>query len=942
MLNSTDNEKKVDKQQPIVTNWDDGLDFDKINIEIKKNYNEKGLKILEERYARHDKTPAHAMWRICKCVAGNGENGKETALLYMSNLLVSNRFLPNTPTWTGAGIGKGQLAACFVLPIEDNMESIFGTLRDAALIQSTGGGTGFTFGHLRPAGSIVKSSQGTSSGPVSFIESYDAVFNTVKQGGTRRGANMAMMPASHPDIFEFIKCKQHEGKITNFNLSVSVPDKFMCAVKNNYNWPLINPTTSMVERWVSARTVFDQIAEGGKLNGEPGVVFIDAINRDNPVPKKLNIEATNPCVTGNCVVNTSLGPTYVRNLIGKEFKTPFGSDVPNGFFETKKTKTLVKVISNLGYSITCTPEHKLQTSDGWKEASELTPSMRLTVVAGTYSVSKPENTYRLKNYFFMDQFIPVIVGGESIQDIDRSQKPKHDEGCTILTFKLVMDIINCSTLKEAVHLIREIWDAAGCPEDCLTFGYPGNLEIVRAIQLVLLRLCIVCNLTIAETNDQNHILRPLDVCLKLFRAIVGADKHGTAVHIAENSIEMMTFFDDVRSVTSITSDNPDGETVYDAQCLSVDNDHRLSTNAFISHNCSEVPLSSYESCCLGSINLRSHTSDNGDIDWGMLDSTIHLGVQFLDDVIDANNFVPSIPRLAKTARKTRRIGLGIMGLADVLFRMNIRYGSAEAVSVASQIIEFVRYHSMLASRNLATVRGSFKYFNKSTYANNGWKIPTLLDTTVIFGVPICPVDINMPRMNWMALCKSIRRIGMRNITTTAIAPTGTLSLVAGVSGFGCEPVFALVHRRRIIGTDGSIRYAEMAVPELIQALNTCPELQEFPEKRAKIIREISQKGTCIGVPDIPEHISRVFVCASDLTVTEHVMMQAALQRYVDGAISKTINLPPGSGIDDVKHALTLAWNAGCKGICVYVANSRNLQVLTAGIESKESKTLPNK
>ncbi len=214
-------------------------------------------------------------------------------------LLSELRFFPNSPTFTGAGTPLGQLAACFVLPISDDMgrdsAGIFQTLRDAALIQQTGGGNGFSFGRLRPRGTYVASSAGQATGPVGFLRVYDKAFGEIAQGGTRRGANMAVLPVHHPDIIDFINCKVSEDQITNFNISVGITDKFMAAVRDDQDFDLISPHDNKVQKTVRAREIFNAIVKNAYRNGEPGVLFLDAANRSNPVPHLYALEATNPC-----------------------------------------------------------------------------------------------------------------------------------------------------------------------------------------------------------------------------------------------------------------------------------------------------------------------------------------------------------------------------------------------------------------------------------------------------------------------------------------------------------------------------------------------------------------------------------------------------------------------------------------------------------------------
>ncbi|PIS22804.1 ribonucleoside-diphosphate reductase, adenosylcobalamin-dependent [candidate division WWE3 bacterium CG08_land_8_20_14_0_20_40_13] len=272
-------------------------------IDIKGN----ALDIFMRRYAlkgedgKPKETLEEAFWRVASYVA-DAEKSPSLKNHYAKlfyNLMASKRFIPNTPTWSGSKTKLGQLAACFVLPIEDDMgrdnAGIFNTLRDAALIQQSGGGVGFSFSRLRPKGDIVKSSNGVASGPVSFMEIYDAAFGRIAQGGTRRGANMAVLRVDHPDIFEFISCKAKEGRISNFNISVGISDDFMKAVEEDRPLNLINPHSGAVAKTINARELFDEIIKYSHHNGEPGMLFLDRANRDNPVPHQYVLEATNPC-----------------------------------------------------------------------------------------------------------------------------------------------------------------------------------------------------------------------------------------------------------------------------------------------------------------------------------------------------------------------------------------------------------------------------------------------------------------------------------------------------------------------------------------------------------------------------------------------------------------------------------------------------------------------
>lgn len=275
----------------------------------KGEWTEQSLKVLAERYLFKDEkgeiieTPAEMCWRVAWEIAsaevrwGASRREVEEIARKYYEILAKHEFLPNSPTLMNAGTGNMlQYSACFVLPVEDSLVGIFDSIKYQALIHQTGGGTGFSFTRLRPKGSMVKSSKGTASGPVSFMRIFDAATNEVKQGGKRRGANMGILRVDHPDIMEFIHCKE-EGGITNFNISVAITDKFMEAYAKDRDYELVDPKTGKVTGKLSARVVFNEIADGAWRTGDPGLVFIDRINRGsaNPVPALGPVESTNPC-----------------------------------------------------------------------------------------------------------------------------------------------------------------------------------------------------------------------------------------------------------------------------------------------------------------------------------------------------------------------------------------------------------------------------------------------------------------------------------------------------------------------------------------------------------------------------------------------------------------------------------------------------------------------
>lgn len=614
------------------------------------NLPENSLAVLRRRYLRRgpDGEPIESVEEMFRRVAHHiaiveadhdGDVDATEAKFY--DLLTELRFFPNSPTFTGAGTPLGQLAACFVLPIEDDMgrdqAGIFQTLRDAALIQQTGGGNGFAFSRLRPKGDYVHSSAGKATGPVGFLRVYDQAFGEIAQGGTRRGANMAVLRVDHPDIFEFISCKASEYAITNFNISVGVTDAFIRAVKDDTDFDLVNPRDGKVWRTVRARDLFDEIVKYAHRNGEPGVLFLDAANRANPVPHLYELEATNPC--------------------------------------------------------------------------------------------------------------------------------------------------------------GEQW------------------------------------------------------------------------------------------------------------------------------------LGPYENCCLGSINLARHVTPDGHVDWELLRRSTEESTHFLDNVVTANKYVPAVPQLREAALRARRIGLGIMGLGDLFYRVGVRYGSEEGQALAGALFEFIRYHAMRTSVELARERGAFLAIKGSIYDPDDfkWEAPKpLVKSKKTWG---------RPALDWKGLVADIKRHGIRNAAQTTVAPTGTIATVAGIEGYGCEPVFALAYIRHVNdnGKDLQLQYTS---PLFEQALLDAG-LDE--ETRREIIAEVNRVGSCRHIERLPAHLRETFVVSSDITPDEHVRMQAAIQAFVDNSISKTCNFPAGASREDVAKAYMLAWDLGCKGLTVYVTGSRETVTLEthATKEAKE-------
>lgn len=568
------------------------------------------IRVLEKRILARDQhgrvaeTPEDMFRRVATSVASADLRHGTPADAARSEeeffqIMTALEFLPNSPTLMNAGRNLAQLSACFVLPVEDSMESIFGTLRDTALIQKSGGGTGFSFSRLRPKEAPIESTHGVSSGPVSFMRLYNFATEVTKLGGKRAGANMAILRVDHPDIEEFIASKTNPLELNTFNISVAVTDAFMENVRKGEPYDLINPRTREVSGQLDARLVLDRIVESAWRNGEPGVIFIDRINRDNPTPELGQIESTNPC--------------------------------------------------------------------------------------------------------------------------------------------------------------------------------------------------------------------------------------------------------------------------------------------------GEQPLLPYESCVLGSINLAKFHRD-GAIDYDRLKKVVRLAVHFLDNVIDVSEY--PIQEIADITRLNRKIGLGVMGWADLLILLGIAYDSDEAIGLGEEVMRIISREATEASIALAADRGPFpRWMDESIYHLAGKA-----------GSP-----------GWRA---------RRNATVTTVAPTGTISLIANCSS-GIEPVYSIVYRRLSFETD--------------RMTFVHPLFEDYAGKHEfysdDLIKRVAETRTVRDIAEVPDEARRVFVTTHEIAPEWHVRMQAAFQRSIDAAVSKTINFPADATVDDVSRAYVLAHELGCKGITVYRDGSREKQVLSTEIES---------
>ena len=835
-------------------------------------------------------------------------------------------------------------------------------------------------------------------------ENHTYLANGLVTHNTRRGANMAVLRVNHPDIYDFVSCKANEYAITNFNISVGITDDFMHAVQNDTDFDLVNPRDGKIWRTIRARDLFDEIVKYAHANGEPGVLFLDAANRTNPVPHLYELESTNPCITGDTLVYTANGIQRADTLAAEGQPDAVVVDgrfgvatlqPSSGLFRTG-TKDVYRVTTREGYEIRLTANHQIMTTKGWVEASELRlgdevhilnrpgafgmeGSRELGLVLGGLVGDGSIHQIRALLPFFGEEKIEVApMMAEAVTtlvDIDHYSKrptrsypvglteiPERDEVRIQSDLLMLLgehgldeeklqvpDVIlrGCEAAQQA--FLQTLFTTDGTVNDDRNKGCSVRLtsvsyELLQDVQRLLLNFGIASRiyrerrpagmrrLPDGKGGYREYWCRAYhELAISKDNLIRFAERVGFLSETKQTALldylsRMTQGPSRERFTAHVTSIEYDGrEMVYD---LKQPTTHSFIANGFVVHNCGEQWLGPYENCCLGSINLGRHVTDDGQVDWEKLQETIVDATHFLDNVVTVNAYVPAVPQLKEAAYKARRIGLGIMGLADLMYHLGVRYGSQEGQLLASKVMEFVRYHCMRTSIKLARERGAFPAIKGSIYDPDHlrWQVPTpLVDGDQ---------DWARPLLHWDSLVADLKEYGIRNAAQTTVAPTGTIASVAGCEGYGCEPVFALAYIRHFNdqGKDVELQYTS---PLFEQAL---VRAAVDPATRARVVSEVTRVGTCQHIEEVPRSVRNTFVVAGDITPEEHVRMQAAIQAFVDNSISKTINFPNHATQEDVATAYELAWKLGCKGITVYVTGSREKVVL----ETHETKAAKDK
>ena len=886
--------------------------------------------------------------------------------------------LPNSPTLMNAGRELQQLSACFVLPVDDSLDGIFDKVKQTALIHKSGGGTGFAFSRLRPEGDVVGSTGGVASGPVSFIRAFDTGTDVVKQGGTRRGANMGILDVTHPDVLKFIRSKEDGKTLVNFNISVGVNAEFMEKVKRNEPYDLVNPRTGSVAGQLNAREVFDLLAEMAWKTGDPGLVFLDVINRDNPNPQLGRIESTNPCVTGDTLIYTRDGLQRAADLwndrrelsVTIDGRFSAGRFLSAGQLFATGVKPVYRLLTREGYEVRLTADHRVMSSRGWVRADNLDPGERIRLLnqKGGFGDAGSGETGMLLGWlvgdgtlksdravlsFFgeernlaprfaemMQSVVREPIGTRDSYDIGVVEVGGRDEsrvsssrfldlaeesGVVPGSKHVVPDSVfqGCEAMQSG--FLSALFSADGHVSGSIGKGVSVRLTSINRrflvdVQRLLLNFAIV-SVIYSDRRDEGPRLLPdgkggqaeydcsayhdlvisKDNLLRFAADIGFMSEAKQAKLISHLSAYRRGPYRDTFEAT-FSALIPEGEEqVFD---LTEPVTHSFVANGIVVHNCGEQPLLPYESCNLASINLARmvrYAGGEASIDWDRLAETIGVAVHMLDNVIDMNEY--PIPEIAEMSRKTRRIGLGVMGFADLLVQLAIPYDSGPALEAAERVMGFIRDETHRASMELALQRGPFPAWEGSIY-NGGDGGPVRL---------------------------------MRNSAPTTIAPTGTISIIAGASS-GIEPLFALGYVRNVMDNTRLV--------ESNPYFEAVARHEGFYSE--ELIEEIARTGTLEGL-DVPRWVKDVFRTSHDITPEWHVRMQGAAQAHTDNAVSKTINFPHTATVDDVRNAYMLAYELGCKGITVYRDGSKDGQVLSTGdtgkaeeqeIEEKEAEAVP--
>lgn len=997
-----------------------------------------GIKRLFDRFAKNRQMKVS--WPAFLDLIKKGYFNKyEDEISVYYNLMVSRRFLPNTPAIANFGNYLGMGSACFTLGVEDCINSIMDTLKAASIIFKSGGGVGYNFSKLRPEGDFVKTTGGMASGPISFMSMFDNMTDVIKQGGIRRGANMGILNSDHPDVEKFIHAKEGNKALKNFNISIMLKPEFWAALREKKTYALTNPRNGKVVNEIDPQQLFDMISYQAWESAEPGVLFYDRINENNPFLKGLGpIESTNPCVAGDTLVSTPDGFKKIVDLRMDEsiaidnraitqaemdlIKVGSKKDIRIfGRYDKEKTlatrgvkmgevsnvfptgiKEVFNVETKSGYEIKATADHMFLTSFGWKELKDLSSGDLVYIQSGegewnkdlkipfevqNFIYGKNGRTYKFNFPIHWDKDLGRVLGwltgdgwlserhhivgfvfakedGEvrnKLQPIIENYLYRkvnvletspgvwqiRSSSAVVVDFfkklgvndsgfsrEIPAAIFNAP--KEAVKgFIEGLFSSDGTIGKGLeSRNYvrlnSSSLKLLKQVQMLLLNFGIKSAIfdrstepkifkyrtasgenKIYKTSGENYELNISKENLQRFGRLfefLQEEKNEKLKSIVSGFEFYREYF--VEEVKGITKKGR--ELVWD---LTENSTHSFIGNGFVLKNCGEVTLYPFESCNLGSMNVWSYLKRNGDkkphFDWQKLEEDVKIATKFLDNVVDVNKY--PLKEIEEMTLSTRKLGLGLMGLGNLLYDMETPFNSKEGLGFMGKLMEFINYHSKIASIDLAKERGKMPFFDKTFYSEG--KLP-------FAGFK----DKKSWNFDWKEVSKKIKRYGIRNGFTTVIAPTGSISMIAGCSS-GIEPVFSLVFEKNV--AIGSFYYVDPVFEEKM--------LKEGLMDEALIKDVAILAGSVQKLTYIPPKLKRYFVTAMDIAPKDHVKVLATFQKWTDSSISKTNNLPATATVDDVKEIYLLAHELGCKGVTIYRDKSLKTQVLNSGTKKHEKK-----
>ncbi|MCX8189152.1 MAG: adenosylcobalamin-dependent ribonucleoside-diphosphate reductase [Nitrososphaeria archaeon] len=917
------------------------------------------------------------------------------------NLMVEKRFLPNSPTLFNAGARLSQLSACFVLDVDDSIDSIMDTAKDAALIFKSGGGVGINFSKLRPEGDTVFSTGGVASGPTSFMQIIDKVTDVIKQGGKRRGANMGILEIWHPDIEKFIASKGEEGKLVNYNLSVLVTPDFWKYYEEGKPYPLRNPRDGKVWKEVNPKTLFHQIAQMAWRTGDPGVIFLDHINRRNILKKALGeIRTTNPCISKETRVLTPDGWKTALEIFdqakkdGNVNKIVIGDKEMDAFkisivtmaekgivyqtthnevLELIKPKTVeawilctgsrrgFKIETEEGYEITVTPEHRFLTLKGWKEAKDLEVGDQIVLgrlhpyyVNQTYKGEinlDPDIAFALGwlvgDGGFNKHYVAWYLGPNDKMAEERIRRGieklggnphSHTYTLSVSEYKIQYN----SSTKVYKELVRLLGDTIEKERDRIipkivwklslntltsflkglftADGYVDNdkairltsssLKLLKEVQVLLTTLGIYSRIyrrpytkqfTYNAKDGSKRVYKTKEYyeliingySRKIFKELISFENNEKQEKLILDNIKRDPTLAEIKSIKEVEENE-----FYD---FIVPEYNNYIANGLINHNCGEEPLYPYESCNLGSINVYAFVREDNTFDWDEFRKTVAIALSFLDNIIDVNKYPTK--KIEDRTKRSRKVGLGFMGLSDALFALRIPYNSEEGFAFIRTLTENLTYYAMKASIERAKERGVFPLYEKSAYVDGEMPFEGYYKREIW-------------TLDWNKIVDEIKVHGIRNAEVTTVAPTGSISMIFDVSS-GIEPQFALVYEKRV--TVGRFFYVDIEFEKALKERGLYDE---------KILKKVADNGGSLqDIDEIPEDMKKIFLVAYDIPWWDHIRAQAEAQTWICASISKTVNMPKWVTVEDVEKAYLFGYKIGLKSLTIYRDTSKSIQVL---------------